>query len=52
MTLGLLEVKLRKGMLADCDLRQIKAGMKLQVSKTSRPSFVVNHSIPDAVGIA
>ncbi|HPZ23123.1 MAG TPA: ribonuclease J [Bacillota bacterium] len=53
LTLGLLEVKLaEKGMLADCDLRQIKAGMKLKVTNNIHAEFfVVNHSIPDAVGI-
>jgi ribonuclease J len=53
LTLGILEGKLKeKGMLADCDLRQIRPGMKLQVTKNIQAEFfVVNHSIPDAVGI-
>lgn len=53
LTLGILEGKLKeKGMLADCDLRQIRAGMKLQVTENIEAEFfVVNHSIPDAVGI-
>lgn len=53
LTLGLLEGKLReKGMLADCNLKQIHPGMKLQVSEHIEAEFFkVNHSIPDAVGI-
>lgn len=53
LTLGLLEGKLReKGMLADCELHQIRPGMKLRVSKNIEADFfTVNHSIPDAVGI-
>jgi ribonuclease J len=53
LTLGILEGKLKeKGMLAECDLRQIRAGMKLQVTENIEAEFfVVNHSIPDAVGI-
>ncbi len=53
LTLGILEGKLKeKGMLAECDLRQIKPGMKLQVTENIQAEFfVVNHSIPDAVGI-
>ena len=53
LTLGILEGKLKeKGMLAECDLRQIRPGMKLQVTENIQAEFfVVNHSIPDAVGI-
>ena len=53
LTLGILEGKLKeKGMLAECDLRQIRAGMKLKVTENIEAEFfVVNHSIPDAVGI-
>lgn len=53
LTLGILEGKLReKGILAKCDLRQVNAGMKLQVTENIQAEFfVVNHSIPDAVGI-
>ena len=53
LTLGILEGKLReKGILAACDLRQIQPGMTLQVTENILAEFfVVNHSIPDAVGI-
>ncbi|MGI6364525.1 MAG: ribonuclease J [Bacillota bacterium] len=53
LTLGLLEGKLReKGMLADCDLKEIHPGMRLRVSENIEAEFFrVNHSIPDAVGI-
>lgn len=54
LTLGLLEGKLReKGMLADCDLKQVHPGLKLRLGKNIEAEFFkVNHSIPDAVGIA
>lgn len=53
LTLGILEGKLReKGILAECDLRQISPGMTLQLSENIAAEFFhVNHSIPDAVGI-
>lgn len=54
LTLGLLEGKLReKGMLGDCNLKQIHPGLKLRLSKNIEAEFYkVNHSIPDAVGVA
>ena len=53
LTLGILEGKLKeKGILADCDLRQIQPGMRLKLTENIRAEFfLVNHSIPDAVGI-
>lgn len=53
LTLGILEGKLKeKGILADCDLRQIRPGMRLKLTENIQAEFfLVNHSIPDAVGI-
>ncbi|MTI94485.1 MAG: ribonuclease J [Firmicutes bacterium] len=54
LTLGLLEGKLKeKGMLADCELKEIRPGMRLRLSPNMEAEFFkVNHSIPDSVGIA
>ncbi len=54
LTLGLLQVKLKeKGMLAEVSLKEVHPGLKVKLGKNFEAEFFrVNHSIPDAVGIA
>jgi ribonuclease J len=51
LTLGLLRTKLKEHKLADrADLREIVPGTPFQVGTATCDSYVVCHSIPDAVG--
>jgi ribonuclease J len=52
LTLGLLEVKLRRGgKLKDADLNTIKAGAQVEIGPFNVEFFHVCHSIPDGVGL-
>jgi ribonuclease J len=53
LTLGLVENKLREhSLLQQTDLRTIQAGETVKLGKTTAEFIHVNHSIPDAIGIA
>lgn len=54
LTLGLLQVKLKeKGILGEVSLKEVHPGLKIKLGKNFEAEFFrVNHSIPDAVGIA
>jgi ribonuclease J len=52
LTRGLLEVKLRRGGMADnIDLRTANAGNRIQLGPFAIELFHVSHSIPDGVGL-
>lgn len=53
LTLGLVENKLKEhSLLKQTELRTVKAGESVKIGKTTAEFIHVNHSIPDAVGIA
>lgn len=53
LTIGLISVKLKEhGLLDSTDLRLMTAGDHLDFGNLQAEPFKVNHSIPDAVGIA
>lgn len=53
LTLGLVENKLKEhSLLQQTELRTVKAGESVKIGKTTAEFIHVNHSIPDAVGIA
>ena len=53
LTLGLVENKLKEhSLLQQAELRTVKAGESVKIGKTTAEFIHVNHSIPDAVGIA
>jgi ribonuclease J len=52
LTLGLIEVKLREGRVADPDLHTITASDVLELGPFRVEFFHVSHSIPDGVGLA
>lgn len=53
LTVGLVENKLKEhSLLKQTELRTVKAGESVKIGKTTAEFIHVNHSIPDAVGIA
>jgi ribonuclease J len=53
LTMGLLEVKLKRGgLLKDAQLNVVEAGDTANIGPFQVEFFHVNHSIPDAVGLA
>jgi ribonuclease J len=53
LTMGLLEVKLKRGgLLKDAQLNVVEAGDTVNIGPFEVEFFHVNHSIPDAVGLA
>lgn len=53
LTLGLVENKLKEhSLLRQAELKTIKAGESVRIGKTVAEFIHVNHSIPDAIGIA
>lgn len=53
LTLGLVENKLKEhSLLKQTELRTLKAGESVKIGNTTAEFIHVNHSIPDAVGIA
>jgi ribonuclease J len=52
LTLGLVRSKLEEFGIKNADLREVRAGQKVEVSGFGLEFIEVNHSIPDAVAIA
>ena len=52
LTLGLVRSKLEEFGIKNTDLREVRAGQKVEVSGFGLEFIEVNHSIPDAVAIA
>jgi ribonuclease J len=52
LTLGLVRSKLEEFGIKNADLREVKAGQKIELAGFGLEFIEVNHSIPDAVAIA